>query len=449
MSSSSPDTGYRGPLFDPVFGAEELGVVLSDRAWIGALLDVEVALTRAAAALGRVQDTHADAVAKAATALAAELDPADLGRRSAAGGNAVIPLVSLLRERSDAPARAVHVGATSQDVLDTALVLLARRAGDIVLTNLRSAADNAARLADTYRATPMVARTLGQQALPTTFGALAAGWLLSLDDAVTELDRVLTRLPAQYGGAAGTLAALHPDGLAFADTFADLLGLVRPVAPWHTARTPITTLAGALGIAAGAVAKPATDVVLMASTEFGEVSEDAPGGSSAMPHKRNPVAAITARAAARRVPGLVSTILVSTDHEFQRAAGAWHAEWETIGDILRLTGGAAQQLSVSLNGLHVYADALDRNLALTRGAILAEKVTAALAEHTDDARSIVTDAAVAGRSLDADPAITAHLDPHEVRELLDPTRYLGHAEDIVDRVLARHAHTDRITGEAR
>ncbi|MCD2097457.1 3-carboxy-cis,cis-muconate cycloisomerase [Rhodococcus rhodochrous] len=449
MSPSSPDAGYRGPLFDPVFGADELGVALSDRAWIGALLDVEVALTRAAAALGRVENTHADAVATAATSLAEELDPADLGRRSAAGGNGVIPLVSLLRERADAPARAVHVGATSQDVLDTALMLLARRAGGIALANLRSAADGAARLAAAHRETPMVARTLGQQALPTTFGALAAGWLLSLDDAATELDRILSALPAQYGGAAGTLAAVHPDGFAFADTVADLLGLARPVAPWHTARTPVTTLAGTLGVAAGAVAKPATDVVLMASTEFGEVSEDAPGGSSAMPHKRNPVAAITARAAARRVPGLVSTILSSTDHEFQRAAGAWHAEWETLADILRLTGGAAHQLSTSLNGLHVHTDALDRNLALTGGAILAEKVTAALAEHTDDARSIVTDAAVAGRSLDEDPAITAHLDPQDVRELLDPTRYLGHAADIVDRVLARHDSTNRTTGDAR
>ncbi|MEU5841545.1 3-carboxy-cis,cis-muconate cycloisomerase [Rhodococcus sp. NPDC047139] len=449
MPSSLSGAGDRGPLFDPVFGAEALGAALSDRAWIRALLDVEVALTRAAAALGRVEETHADAIASAAATLAEDLDPADLGRRSAAGGNPVIPLVSLLREHADAPARAVHVGATSQDILDTALVLLARRAGKIVLTNLCSAADGAARLAATHRATPMVARTLGQQALPTTFGALAAGWLLSLDDAVTELDRALTRLPAQYGGAAGTLAAVHPDGFAFADAVADLLGLARPLAPWHTARTPITTLATTLGVAAGAVAKPATDVVLMASTEVGEVSEDAPGGSSAMPHKRNPVAAITARAAARRVPGLVSTILSSTDHEFQRAAGAWHAEWETICDILRLTGGAAHQLSVSLDGLHIHTDALDRNLDLTGGAILAEKVTAALSEHTDDARTIVTDAALAGRRLDEDPGTTAHLDPHEVRELLDPTRYLGHATDIVDRVLAHHDSADRISGDTR
>jgi len=444
VSPSPTDTGTRGPLLDPVFGAEQLGSALSDRAWIQALLDVEVALTRTAAALGRVDDAHAEAVAAAAAALADELDPAELGRRSAAGGNAVIPLVSLLRERADAPARAVHVGATSQDVLDTALVLLARRAGILVVTYLRSAAASAARLAATHRDTPMVARTLGQQALPTTFGALAATWLLALDDAADDLERVLTRLPAQYGGAAGTLAAVHPDGMAFADTFADQLGLTRPVAPWHTARNPITTLASTLGVAAGAVAKPATDIALMASTEFGEVAEDAPGGSSAMPHKRNPIAAITARAAARRVPGLVSTILSSTDHEFQRAAGAWHAEWETLCDLLRLTGGAAHRLSDSLAGLHVHTDALARNLDLTGGAILAEKVTAALAEHTEDARAVVTEAAVAGVPLDEAPGITAHLAPDEIRRLLDPTRYLGHAADIADRVLAHH---DRHTGE--
>lgn len=232
---------------------------------------------------------------------------------------------------------------------------------------------------------------------------------------------------------------MYPDGPAFADTLADLLGLARPVAPWHTVRTPVTRLAAALGVATGAVAKAATDIVLMAATEVGEVSEDAPGGSSAMPHKRNPVAAITARAAARRVPGPVATMLSSADHEFARAAGAWHAEWETLTDLMRLSGGAAHQLSVSLGGLQVHSDALARNLGLTGGAILAEKVTAALAEYTGDARAIVTAAARAGTPLDRDPVIVGHLGADRLRELLDPARYLGHAGDLVDRVLARHA----------
>lgn len=438
MSEPARPENTRGSLFDPVFGAGEIAPMLSDHAWLTALLDVEVAITRTAERYGRATADDVAAVAAAAARIARELDPAELGGLAAAGGNPVIPLVKILRDRADAPATAVHVGATSQDVLDSALMLLSRKAGGYVLGQLRAAADAAAWLARTHRDTPMVARTLGQQALPTTFGALAAGWLAALDDGAAEVARAVNTLPVQYGGAAGTLAAVHPDGPAFADTLADLLGLARPLVPWHTARTPITRLASALGIATGSVSKAATDIVLMAATELGEVAEDAPGGSSAMPHKRNPVAAITARAAARRVPGLVATALAAADHEFARAAGAWHAEWETLTDLIRLSGGAAHQLSVCLGGLHVNPDALSRNLGLTGGAILAEKVTAALAEHTGGARDIVTAAAAAGTPLDRVPAITEHLGADRVRELLDPTCYLGHAGGLVDRALARH-----------
>ncbi|RGP45306.1 3-carboxy-cis,cis-muconate cycloisomerase [Rhodococcus erythropolis] len=433
---TSPST--RGPLFDAVFGADDLAPLVSDRAWIGALLEVEVAITASAVGIGRATEDDAVAVADAAGVLARELDPAELGALAAAGGNPVIPLVKLLRGRTCAPATVVHVGATSQDVMDTALMLLARRTGGRILDHLHTAAGAAADLARQHRATPMIARTLGQQALPTTFGALAATWLTGLDDAYAELERALTALPVQYGGAAGTLAAVAPHGLVFADDLADRLGLARSPLPWHTVRTPVTRLAAALGVAAGAVSKPAADVVLMAMTEIGEVSEDSPGGSSAMPHKRNPVAAISARAAARRVPGLVATILSCADHEFARAAGPWHAEWEPLTDLLRLTGGAAHRLAASLAGLHVHVDALDRNLALTGGAVLAEKVVSALSQHVDDALTIVTDAAVSGTALDEDPRITAHLPDDELAELLDPTRYLGHATDLVDRALDRH-----------
>lgn len=442
MSEPARSDHTRGSLFDPVFGAADLAPMLSDRAWLTALLDVEVAITRTAERHGRATADDVVAVVAAAGEIARELDTSELGRLSAAGGNPVIPLVKILRERADAPASAVHVGATSQDVLDSALMVLSRNAGRLVVGALRAAADAAARLAVAHRDTPMVARTLGQQALPTTFGALAATWLVGLDDGIVAVERALDVLPVQYGGAAGTLAAVYPDGPAFADTLADHLSLARPVLPWHTVRTPITGLATALGVATGSVSKVAVDIVLMAATEVGEVSEDAPGGSSAMPHKRNPIAAITARAAARRVPGLVATVLASADHEFARAAGAWHAEWETLTDLIRLSGGAAQQLSVSLGGLHVHTDALARNLGLTGGAILAEKVTAALAEHTDDARDIVTTAALAGVPLDRDPAITGPLGVERVRELLDPAHYLGHAGDLVDRATARHDTTE-------
>lgn len=431
----------RGALFDPVFGGDAVAAEVSDQAWVTALLEVEAALSRAASTVGLVSAAHAATVTTVAAALGAPagLDIADLGRKSAAGGNPVIPLVRILRAACAAegvPASAVHVGATSQDVMDSALMLLAHRAGHIVLADLRAAANSGAELARAHRATPMVARTLGQQALPTTFGALAVSWFTGLDDAATQLERALCALPGQFGGAAGTLAAVHPRGLEMADALADELGLARQVAPWHTTRTPVAALASALGMAAGAVAKPATDIIAMASTEFGEVAEDAPGGSSAMPHKQNPVAAITARAAARRAPGLVSTVLSSMDHEFARAAGAWHAEWETVTDLLRLAGGAAHQLASSLGGLHVHADAMARNLDITGGLILAERVTGALSAHTDSAREIVTAAAASGVPLDRAPEITAHLSADELRDLLDPSNYLGHAVDLVDRALS-------------
>ena len=437
----------RGDLFDPVFGAIQVAEHLSDQAWVTALLDVEAALSCAAATVGLADGEHCAAVAAAAAELSGTLDIAALGRASAAGGNPVIPLVKILRERAaqaGVPGKVVHPGATSQDIMDSALMLLARRAGSVVLADLTRAADAAAHLARAHRSTPMVARTLGQQALPTTFGLLATSWFTALDAAAVRLDATLSALPVQFGGAAGTLAASYPDGLTLADAFADELGLARQVVPWHTDRVIIAELATALGIVAGAVSKPATDITTMASTELSEVAENAPGGSSAMPHKQNPVAAITARAAARRVPALVATALSNMDHEFARAAGPWHAEWETVTDLLRLAGGAAHQLSVSLTGLQVNPDAMARNLDITDGLILAERVTKALSAHTDRARDIVTAAAASGTRLDQDPEITEHLSVAELSELLDPTHYLGHATDLVDRALA-----GRPTGESR
>lgn len=432
-------TSTRGSLFDPTFGAGIGAALVSDQAWVSAMLDTEAALSRAAARNGLIEAAHADVVSTVASALGKTggVDIAALGALSAAGGNPVIPLVKILRDAvapHGVPSRAVHPGATSQDVLDTALMLLTQKALVAIRTSIDDALAAGAQLARQYRDTPMAARTLGQQALPTTFGAVAAGWtagLLRADDALRGVAETVT---VQFGGAAGTSAALFPRGLDVADALADELGLARQVVPWHTDRTRIAGIAGVLGLVAGSIAKPALDITLLASTEVGEVEEAAPGGSSAMPHKRNPVAAITARAAARRVPGLVATALSSMEHEHQRATGAWHAEWETVTDLLRLTAGSAHQLATSLSGLRVHTDAMARNLDITHGLLLAERVTAALSPHTDSARDIVT-AACASGSLDTDPSITTHLEPEVVRELLDPTKYLGHAGDIVDRIL--------------
>ena len=350
----------RGSLFDPLFGGDRVAARLDDAAWVAALVAVEVALAQAAAAHGVIPAAHADAIAAAA----ADLDPATvapeaLGQAAVEGGNPVIPLVRVLRAAVGPDVGpSVHPGATSQDVMDTAAVLLTGWAGEVVLDDLRAAADASAALAAAHRDTPTMARTLGQQALPTTFGLVAAGWCAGLDRARTRVADVVGALPVQLGGPAGTL-----DGLPVA-VVADLarrLGLADPGFPWHPERTRIGELGAALGVAAGACAKPAVDVVLLAG--LGEVSEAAPGDSSSMPHKRNPIAAVTARAAARRAPGLLAVLLAAMDGEHQRAAGAWHSEWETLTDLLRATGGAASRLRVSLEGLSVHPERMAAGLS--------------------------------------------------------------------------------------
>jgi 3-carboxy-cis,cis-muconate cycloisomerase len=442
----------RGALFDPTFGSDEVAPFVGDRAWVTAMFAVEAALSRSAVSVGLVDAGHAEVITTAAAELGAQLDIARLGVDATAGGNPVIPLVKILRNEvaeAGVPATAVHPGATSQDVMDTALMLVSRDALGVIEASLDAASAAARGLALAHRTTPMAARTLGQQALPTTFGLVAANWFSGLCRARTRVAAVRRACTVQYGGAAGTLAAVHPHGPVIAAALAVELGLARQTAPWHTDRTAIADIACSLGIAAGTIGKIAADIVAMSATELGEVSEDAPGGSSAMPHKRNPVAAVTARAAARRVPGAVATVLSNMDHEHQRAAGAWHAEWETITDLLRLTGGAAHRLSQSLSGLHVHPEEMARNLDATGGALLAERVTAALATHTEQAREIVTARCAAGAPLDSDPAITAFLPPSTVRELLDPAAYLGHAPELVDAILAEHALDTEHTTESK
>ena len=346
-------------LLDPLFGADRVNARLDEAAWVAALIAVEVALAHAAADEGLVPKAHADLIEAAAATV--QIDTAALGRAAVAGGNPVIPLVRLLREAAGEAGPSVHHGATSQDVMDTATVLLTGWAGEVLVDDLLGAADAAAALAAAHRDTPMIARTLGQQAVPTTFGLVAAGWCAGLDRARSGLSAVLAALPAQLGGAAGTLAGLHPRGPAVAAAFARRLALAE-APPWHTERSRIGELAGALAVAAGACAKPATDVVLLSANEVGEVSEAVPGDSSSMPHKRNPIAAITARAAARRVPGLAATLFAAADHEHQRAAGAWHTEWPTLTDLLGATGGAASRLRVSLTGLTVHPERMAAHL---------------------------------------------------------------------------------------
>jgi 3-carboxy-cis,cis-muconate cycloisomerase len=444
-----------GGLLQPLFGGSRADPELTDRAVLRAMLDAERALAVASARAGIMPDRAAQAIATACQA--GRFDPDDLGRRALAAGNPVVPLVADLTEAvqaeaGPAAARWVHHGATSQDILDTAWSLVAFRALGPILDDLAGAAEAAAGLADRHRATPLAGRTLGQQALPASFGLKAAGWLVALQEAAARLASVRReRLAAQLGGAVGTLAALGSDGAQVAIAYARELGLAEPLLAWHTNRTRVGELAAALGVAAGVLGKLALDVTLLAQTELGEVTEAAGegrGGSSTLPHKRNPITAVLVVAATRRTPGLVATLLGSMAQEQERATGAWHAEWEPQVELLRLVGGAAARTRELLQGLEVHPERMRQNLEATGGLLLAERVAVALAGPLgragahDLVQRLSRQAAGGGRplraALAADPQVREHLDEADLDRLLDPEGYLGAAEQLIDRALAAH-----------
>jgi len=349
-------------LFDGVLARGSVPGDLSDDAWLQAMLDTEAALARASAEAGVIPAAAAKAIAAACASV--YIDVSELSAAAAESGNPVVPLVQRLRAEVPAKhARFVHFGATSQDILDTASMLILKRALSTVLDDLAGAADAAADLARRHRDTVMAGRTLLQQALPTTFGLKAAGWMHALDTARDRLAQVRReRLAVEFGGAAGTLAGLDGKGVEIVERLAAALGLCAPVLPWHTDRTRLAEVAAALGEAAGAVAKAARDVTLLAQGEVAEVSEGAPGGSSAMAHKQNPVAAISALAGAAQAPGLVATLLGAMVHEHERAAGSWHAEWRPLRELLIATGSAASWLRTCLSELAVHPEAMRANL---------------------------------------------------------------------------------------
>ncbi|MEV1328030.1 3-carboxy-cis,cis-muconate cycloisomerase [Micromonospora costi] len=438
--SSSPSDRLLGGLS----GAVDVDAELDDASLLQAMLDVEAALARAGADHGLLPATAAEEIV--GQCRAERYDPTALGRAADAAGNPVVPLVRELTARVAESARPyVHHGATSQDVLDTALVLVAVRAGAPLLRHVAAAADAAAALAEDHRGTPQLARTLGQQAAPTTFGLTAAQWLLGLAQARARLEQACAALPAQLGGAVGTLAALGPAGPAVAERLAAHLGLAAPPLPWHTRRQPLLDLAAALGGLVAAAGTVAVDVGLLAQTEVGEVAEGGVGrgGSSAMPHKRNPVDAVLVTAAARRGPGLVATLFTAAVQEHQRATGGWHAEWEPLLDLLHLAGGASARCARMLAGLRVFPDRMRANLDAAGGVVLAEAVAARLAPALGRgaAHDLVTRAAARPdfrAALLADPAVRAHLGEADVDEALDPRGWLGSAEPFVDRALAIH-----------
>jgi len=453
-------------LFGGVFARG--GADTSDVAWLQAMLDAEAGLARALERAGLAPAGSGAAVTEVAQA--GNFDIAELGELAALTGNPVPALARALARRvPQTAAGAVHRGATSQDIVDTAAMLLARRVIDVVLADLAQAAAAAAVLADAHRSTIMIGRTLLQQAVPVTFGLIAAGWLTSLDEARAGLAAVGSqRLAVQFGGAAGTLASLGDDGPRVVALLAEELGLARPVLPWHTDRLRIIDLAAALARVTAALGKIARDVTLLAQSEIAEVSEGggpAPrdaasprrGGSSAMPHKHNPVASIAILGCTRQVPGLLATLVASAEQELQRAAGAWHAEWEPLTALLRLTGSAASWAAELLSGLSVDASRMAANLAATKDLPLAEHVTSLLAGVLGgvQAHDLVAEAGQRAVSaglplrdvLLAVPKLegrlaSAGITPEQIESALEPAGYLGATDAFVTAALAAHEALD-------
>ena len=441
-------------LFDAYFTARDMREVFCDQGRVQAMLDVEAALARAEARVGLIP---ASAVAPIENACRADLyDFAALGEAIATAGNSAIPLVKALGKQiaaTDAEAeRYVHLGATSQDVMDTGLVLQLRQALDLIESDLAQLADSLAAQAQRHAATPMAGRTWLQHATPVTLGMKIAGWLGAVTRSRQRLRELKPRLLVlQFGGASGTLAALGEQALPIAQALAEELQLTLPEQPWHTQRDRVVEFGAVLGLIAGSLGKLGRDISLLMQTEAAEVFEpSAPGkgGSSTMPHKRNPVGAAVLIGAATRVPGLVSTLFSAMPQEHERSLGLWHAEWETLPQICCLVSGSLKQARLLADGLEVDAARMARNLDLTQGLVLAEAVSIVLAQRVgrDTAHHLLEQcckrAVAEQRHLRAvlgdEPQVTAQLSSAELDNLLNPAHYLGQAQVWVERAVAEH-----------
>lgn len=435
-----------------LFTSPAMVELFTPRAMVAAMLRVEWALARALARASVIPAEAADAVSAAARI---ELYDADaIFAEAATAGTPVIPLLRMLAEHVEPSARDwVHWGATSQDILDTAMVLQMRDGLTLLRRELHDVAQSAATLADRHRWTEMAGRTLLQQAAPIPFGLKAARWLALTVRQMRALDALRSdSLPLQFGGAVGTLASLGDEGMTVAAFLAEELELPQPYLPWHAERDRIATVAAALGVAAGAMSKIADDVALLSQTEVGELSEgakDGKGGSTAMPQKRNPVDAMSARAAARLAIALVPTLL-SGDHEHERAAGAWQTEWVALPQLFRHTAGAVGHVRQLLAGLEVHEDRMRRNLQLAGGTLMAEALAIALSARLGrvEAQQVVKtvseralrDGIMLKQAALDDARITGVLSADEISQALNPSRYLGSSNAFIDLALASYRY---------
>jgi 3-carboxy-cis,cis-muconate cycloisomerase len=436
-------------LFDSLATTRALTDVFSDRALLGRMVQFEVALARVQGRLGLIPASAAEAIAAAADPDA--LDAAAIAAASVGTATMAIPFVEALRRRvrdaQPAAADHVHWGATSQDVVDTAVVLCLTSARAVLEADHRRVATGLARLADEHGGTVMLARTLLQPAPPTTFGLKAAGWL----DAESRSWRRLAQAfdasrVLQFGGGSGTLAALGAHGIAVSSALASELGLDDPGAPWHSHRDRFATLVAACGVYTGVLGKIARDVSLLMQEEVGEAAERG-GGSSTLPHKRNPSSCAIVLAAALRVPGLVAAFLAALPQEHERGVGTWHAECATLRDAVQTTGAALAATATIVETLTVDGDRMRQNLAATGGAIFAERAMvllvpkigrdAAAAAVADAIRAARTEGRTFGDALAANPTAAAALRPEDFSTLATPEAYLGSAEAFRRRLLSR------------
>ncbi len=436
------------PLLSAIFASAAAEDIFADRAVVQAMLDVEAALAAAEAEAGVIPATSVAPITSACDATLYELEA--IGKEAALAGNIAIPLVKALTAKVNERARGhVHWGATSQDVIDTAFMLCARQALALIRADLKASADALRVLIGKHRGTVMAGRTLMQQALPITFGFKAAGWLSGLVGAAERLREVEAHaLTLQFGGAAGTLAALGPDGEKVADALAAKLHLKKAPIAWHSERGRIFDIATALAGLSGAAAKIATDVTLLMQSEVAEAFEPAApgkGGSSTMPHKRNPVGAAAIRANHRRIAGFIATLTLGLEQEHERSAGAWAAEWETLKDLFVLSAGSIERLRDILQGLEVDPERMRANLDATLGLPLAESLMMALAKSIGRAEAHHRIEAVSKLALrsrrplaevaKAEPAIAGNISAEEIDRALDPRSYLGSADAMISATL--------------
>ena len=436
-------------IFGGLYGTDEIRALFDDRRRLGFMLEVEVALARAQAALGIIPAEAAEAIAAAADPDA--LDLAQIRAETEKAGQPVMALAKALTQAAGPEAgRWIHWGATTQDITDTALVLQLRAALDPIERDLLALIRALATQAERHRSLVMAGRSFLQQALPVSFGYKAAVWLSPLLRHVERLHQLKPRLlQVQFGGAVGTLASLGDRGRAVTERLADDLRLGCPLAPWHSARDGIAELGAWLGLVAGSLAKFAGDVTLLAQTEFGELvetTETGRGGSSTMPQKRNPIISTHIVAAALGVEAQVPLLLAAQHHQLERAVGPWQAEALALPQALALTAGALAQAIRVADGMRPDPERMRANLAITNGLVMAERVMMTLADQLgrNEAHHLVQAACLTAMAEDRplrdvlgeNAEVAGRLDPEALDRLMDPAGYLGESAAVVDRIVA-------------